>query len=190
MSPATSYTDHDDSALLSLVAAGDAGTPLAELYGRFERRLYSLGRKLLNDEGLAQELVQETFVRLWRSASRFDPAKGTASAFIFAIARNLAIDLYRRPSSRPFEELPADALRSDGVDSVLSRLTVREALEQLSPQHREVLELLYCNGQRAVDVATKLNVPVATVRTRAFYALRALERTLGRIGFEPGWVAA
>jgi RNA polymerase sigma-70 factor (ECF subfamily) len=190
MNPAPSFTTHDDNELLALVAAGDAGGPLEELYHRFERRLYSLGRKMLNEDGLAQELVQETFVRLWRSAQRFDPEKGTASAFIFAVARNIAIDLYRRPSSRPYEELPRDAVHADEVDRILAGLTVREAMEQLTEQQREVLELVYAQQRRAAEVAQKLGVPVATVRTRAFYALRALEKSLGRMGFDPSWAAA
>ena len=96
----------DDGALLVALATGDAGAPAAELYDRYARRVYGLGRRVLGDEGLAEELVQETFLRVWRAAPRFDPRRGSAGAFIFAIARNLAIDLRRRPSSRPHDELP------------------------------------------------------------------------------------
>src|SRR5690348_14448322 len=91
----------DESALLARVAAGDRGAPLAELYTRYEGRLYGPGLRLLGDEGLAEELVQETFVRVWRKADKFDIERGTAAAFIFTIARRIAIDLWRRPSSRP-----------------------------------------------------------------------------------------
>lgn len=180
----------DDGALLSRLAAGDAGVPLETLYDRYARRLYSMGRRLLNDDGFAQELVQETFVRLWKSAARFDPNRGSAAAFIFAIARNIAIDLHRRPSSRPFEEAPADVVSPDLVDGVLTGMTVREALAELSPQHREVLELIYREGHRAVDVAGQLGIPVGTVRTRSFYALRALADALDRLGFDPAWAVA
>lgn len=72
----------------------------------------------------------------------------------------------------------------------MAALTVREAMEQLTEQQREVLELVYVEQRRAAEVAEKLAVPVATVRTRAFYALRALEKSLGRIGFDPAWAAA
>src|SRR4051812_19512465 len=91
----------DESDLLARVAAGARGAPLAELYPRYEGRLYGLGLRLLGDDGLAQELVQETFVRVWRKADKFDTERGTAAAFIFTIARRIAIDLWRRPSSRP-----------------------------------------------------------------------------------------
>src|SRR5438105_460450 len=91
----------DEAALLARVAAGERGAPLSELYTRYEGRLYGLGLRLLGDEGLAEELVQETFVRLWRRADRFDADRGSVAAFIFTIARRIAIDLWRRPSSRP-----------------------------------------------------------------------------------------
>ena len=90
----------DDAALLEAVGRGDRERALPELYRRYERRLYGLGYRLLGDQGLAEELVQETFLRVWRTADRFDPARGTATAFVLTIARRLAIDLWRRPSSR------------------------------------------------------------------------------------------
>jgi RNA polymerase sigma-70 factor, ECF subfamily len=92
----------DEAALLARVATGDRGRPLEELYRRYEARLYGLGLRLLSDQGLAEELVQESFVRLWQQARRFDPARGSVGNFLFAIARRLAVDLWRRPSSRPF----------------------------------------------------------------------------------------
>src|SRR5215467_10903695 len=95
--------ERTDADLLMAVGRGDRDMALRELYQRYERRLYGLGLRLLGDAGLAEELVQETFVRVWRTADRFDPARGTVPAFIFAIARRLVIDLWRRPSSRPFQ---------------------------------------------------------------------------------------
>src|SRR5438552_8331875 len=91
-----------EAELLDAVAAGDRGAPLKELYHRYEGRLYGLGLRLLGDAGLAEEMVQETFLRLWRSADRYDRGRGAPSTFIFTIARRLALDLWRRPSSRRF----------------------------------------------------------------------------------------
>jgi hypothetical protein len=98
----------DEADLLARVAAGDRGAPLEELYRRYEVRLYGLGLRLLGDQGLAEELVQETFVRLWQQARRYDPARGSVGTFTFAIARRIAVDLWRRPSSRPFEPAPSE----------------------------------------------------------------------------------
>lgn len=174
-----------DNELLLRIAAGDLGGPLEELYARFARRLYNLGYRLLGNEGLAEELVQETFVRVWRASARFDPGIATAGAFITGIARNLAIDLYRRPSSRPAERLPENGSVDDAVEQVLVGLTVREALTMLSPAHREVVEAVYGRGERAVEVAERLGIPAATVRTRSFHGLRALAAALETLGFEP-----
>jgi RNA polymerase sigma-70 factor (ECF subfamily) len=177
--PAPAGPGDDDALLLARVAAGERHAPLEELYRRYERRLYGLGLKLLGDKSLAEELVQETFVRLWRSAPQFDPARGSVATFVFTIARRLAIDLWRRPSSRPFLPEPEDgASPGDAVDRVLVGLTVRDALESLSADHREVLELSYRKDLNQRDIATRLGVPLGTVKTRTFYALRALKKAL------------
>lgn len=84
--PATS----EEIQLLGQMAAGDHGRPLAELYRLYSARLYGLGLRLVGDRGMAEELVQETFLRLWRSAERFDPERGTVRTFVFTIARRVA----------------------------------------------------------------------------------------------------
>jgi RNA polymerase sigma-70 factor (ECF subfamily) len=175
-----------DAELLFSVAAGDAGAPMAELYDRYARRVYGVGKWMLGDDGLADELVQETFVRLWRTAGRFDAARGSAAAFVFALAKNLAIDLRRRPSSRPLDQVPDDTGVADHVDELVLGLTVQQALGEVSESQREVLTALYGRGERAVDVAERLGVPAATVRTRAFHGLRSLAASLERLGYEEG----
>ena len=164
--------------LLGAVAAGDRGAPLKELYHRYEGRLYGLGLRLLGDAGLAEELVQETFLRVWRSADRYDREKGAPATFIFTIARRLAIDLWRRPSSRPFAESTDEAPGPDEVDRVIVRLTVRDALDSLSAAHREVLELSYDRGLKQSEIADHLGIPVGTVKTRTYHALRSLKVAL------------
>jgi RNA polymerase sigma-70 factor (ECF subfamily) len=135
----------DDAKLIARVAGGDLGHPLEELYDRYAARLHGLGLRLLGDPGLAEELVQETFVRLWQSAGRYDPQRGSVASFVFTIARRLVIDLRRRPSSRPFAELAADQGPErdpgDAVDQLLVGLNVRDALDSLPDGQREVLEL-------------------------------------------------
>jgi RNA polymerase sigma-70 factor (ECF subfamily) len=172
----------DDAKLIARVAGGDLGQPLEELYDRYAARLYGLGLRLLGDPGLAEELVQETFVRLWQSAGRYDPQRGSVTSFVFTIARRLAIDLRRRPSSRPFAELEANqgAERDpgDAVDRLLVGLHVRDALSSLPDGQREVLELLYLQDLTQRQVADRVGVPLGTVKTRAFYGLRALKEAL------------
>jgi RNA polymerase sigma-70 factor (ECF subfamily) len=108
----------DDGELLAAVAAGDRGEPLRILYHRYAGRVYGLGCQLLGDRGLAEELVQETFVRVWRNAARYDPERGSVPTFVFTIARRLAADLYRRPSSRPTGAEPVPRSEDDHVDTL------------------------------------------------------------------------
>ncbi|HLY84113.1 MAG TPA: sigma-70 family RNA polymerase sigma factor [Acidimicrobiales bacterium] len=167
-----------DTDLLAAVAGGERDEPLRELYRRYAGRIYGLGVQLLGDRGLAEELVQETFVRLWRNAGRYDPARGSPGAFIFTIARRLAVDLWRRPSSRPAEAAPAPPPADDQVDRLVVRLGVRDALDSLSEAHRQVLELSYRGELKQTDIAQKLGIPVGTVKTRSYHALRALKAAL------------
>jgi RNA polymerase sigma-70 factor (ECF subfamily) len=173
-----------DADLLAAVGAGERGEPLRILYARYAGRIYGLGVQLLGDRGLAEELVRESFVRLWRIAGRFDPAQGSAPTFIFTIARNLAVDLWRRPSSRPIEPEPAPPPADDQVDSLLARLEVREALNSLTGAHREVLELSYERHLKQAEIADLLGIPVGTVKTRTFHALRALKTALQKRGVD------
>jgi RNA polymerase sigma-70 factor (ECF subfamily) len=172
----------EDAALLAQIAGGDLGRPLEELYDRYAARLHGLGLRLLGDPGLAEELVQETFVRLWQSAGRYDPQRGSVTSFVFTIARRLTIDLRRRPSSRPFAELEADQGPErdpgDAVDRLLVGLHVRDALNSLPDGQREVLELLYLQDLTQRQVADRVGVPLGTVKTRAFYGLRTLKEAL------------
>jgi RNA polymerase sigma-70 factor (ECF subfamily) len=171
-----------DAALLAELASGDRGEPVRELFRRYAPRLYGLGVQLLSDRGLAEELVQETFVRLWRSAAAFDPAKGSPESFIFTVARRLAIDLWRRPSSRPLDAEASPPPTEDQVDRVLNRLGVREALATLSDAHREVLELSYREQLKQAEIAARLGIPLGTVKTRTYHALRALKTALDERG--------
>ena len=170
----------EEARLLALVASGDRDEPLAELYGRYARRVYGLGLRLLGDRGLAEDLVQETFLRLWRSAPRFDPGRATVRTFLFTIARRAAIDLWRRCGDRleavgyEIEPLVDD----DAFEALLVSLDVREALDELSAKHHEVLELHYRGDLTQQQISEQLDVPLGTVKTRTYHALRALKRKL------------
>ena len=177
--------DREEEALLLAVGRGDRDRALPELYRRFERRLFGLGIRLLGDAGLAEELVQETFLRVWRTADRFDPARGTATAFVLTIARRLAIDLWRRPSSRPLPTGPDEPAPVDEtIDRVLLQLAVREALDSLPAAQREVLELSYRSDLTQTEVASRLGIPLGTVKSRAYHALRAFRGAIKQRGID------
>jgi RNA polymerase sigma-70 factor (ECF subfamily) len=182
-----SEIDREEASLLLAVGRGDRDRALPELYRRYERRLFGLGIRLLGDAGLAEELVQETFLRIWRTADRFDPARGAASAFVLTIARRLAIDLWRRPSSRPMPPAPEEA-GSAGVDETIDRLllqlAVRDALDSLPAAQRDVLELSYRSDLTQTEVASRLGIPLGTVKSRAYHALRAFRGAIQQRGID------
>jgi RNA polymerase sigma-70 factor (ECF subfamily) len=169
-----------DADLLAAVAAGDRDRPLRELYQRYAGRVYGLGVQLLSDRGLAEELVQETFVRLWRSAGLYEPSRGSPATFIFTIARRLAIDLWRRPSSRAPDPEQQAAPTEDQIERLVTRLGVRDALDSLSEAHRQVLELSYRDQLKQTEIAERLGIPLGTVKTRSHHALRLLKSELQR----------
>jgi RNA polymerase sigma-70 factor (ECF subfamily) len=175
----------DDAELLLDVGRGDREEALPELYRRYERRLYGLGLRLLGDRGLAEELVQETFVRVWRTADRFDPERGTVTAFLFTIARRLAVDLWRRPSSRPLEpEAERAGDPESEFDQVLQQVVIRDALDSLSDAHRQVLELSYGSDLTQAEIARQLGISLGTVKSRSYHALRAFRRAVEERGID------
>ena len=174
----------EDADLIAQVAAGDIGEPVAELYRRHAGRIYRFGLQLLGDTGLAEELVQECFVRLWRTAGRFDISRGTVAAYV--MARSIAADLRKRPSSRPLAPVEDAQLppQPDNSDQIVDTLTVRDALDALSAAHREVLILVHEAGLTQSQIAAQLDLPLGTVKTRMFHGLRALKAALAERGYD------
>jgi RNA polymerase sigma-70 factor, ECF subfamily len=176
----------EEADLVARIAAGDHGLPVAELYNRYAGRLYGFGLQLLRDPGLAEEVVQETFVRLWRTAGRFDPARGSVGAYLFVMARSVAADVRKRPSSRILagaEDVDPPPVEDD-VDRLMEGLVVREALDSLAPTHREVLSLAYDKRMTQSEIAQQLAIPLGTVKTRMFHGLRALRAALQQRSFD------
>jgi len=181
---AASAVDSLETQLVLGVVSGHPPDAIDQLYHRYSGRIYSFGMRLLGDSQLAEELVQETFVRLWRTAANFEPGRGSVTGYVLTMARRIAIDLWRRPSSRPFEPEPPDTpAPGNQDDNVLTAVTVNEAMATLSPQHREVLELSYFGDLTQASIAAILGIPLGTVKTRSYYALRALKLALQERGF-------
>src|SRR5205814_7419511 len=140
-----------DEAVLSLVASSDDNA-LAELYDRFGGIAYGLALRILRDESLAQDAVQEAFLGVWRTADRFLAERASASTWILTLVHRRAVDLVRREDRRrgdPLERAPEPAAR-ETVDEEAAvrfqRRVVQEALRQLTPEQREALELGYYGG--------------------------------------------
>ena len=152
--------------------------------------LYRFALRALGDDGMAQDAVQETFLRGWRAADRFDPELSSLRVWLFAIARNVVIDLARRRSAGSWANVPGEpdlverALRPvpDGTDRMLATWLVEEALGRLSAEHRYVIVETYIRGRSYEEVAGERGVPVGTLRSRTFYALKALRISMDEMG--------
>ncbi len=178
-------TAAEEAQLVAQIAAGDAGAPVTELYRRYGRRLFRFGVQVLANDGLAEEMVQECFVRLWRTAGQFDPERANVGTYLFVVARSAALDIRKRPSSRPL--LPVDEVyeppQFDNVEQILDSLIMREALDTLSPAHRQVVRMAHDQDLTQSQIAEKLGLPLGTVKTRMFHAVRALRTALDERGF-------
>lgn len=178
------YDARSDADLLAAAGEGDSGA-FAELTLRYTPRLRGLVRRIAGNDSIVDEAVQETLLRVWRSAERFDPDRATVATFVFAIARNVVTDLWRRAQVRPIgvvDVTDQTIAARDDVDPMLTGLLVRDALATLSPEHRQVLELGYYQGMRQAEVAERLQIPVGTVKTRTYHALRQLRHQLADVG--------
>lgn len=151
-------------------------------------QLHGVAVRVVGERDLAEEVVAETFVRAWRSADRFDPELGSLRTWLFAILRNVAIDAARARSSRPplGPEVVDVGVDDERIDASLRSWLVEEALRRLTEDHRHVVVQTYYRGLPATEVAAALGIPVATVRTRLFYGLKALRLALDELGWNNG----
>jgi RNA polymerase sigma-70 factor, ECF subfamily len=175
----------EDAALLARIAQKDERAVEA-LYARYSGPLYSLAYQVTGAERFAQDVVQETFVALWRDATRFDPAKGAAAPWLFSLARHKAIDLVRREANIRKRTADVDLEFHEADDDVdhetwlnFRRERVREAIEELTPAQREALELAFFQGLTHVEVSDRLGIPLGTAKTRIRSALLRLRDILG-----------
>jgi len=136
------------------------------------------------DRQHAEDVVQETLLRAWRTPRVLDRSAGSTRAWLFTVARHLVIDDWR--SSRSQRELPAaeppERPTEDSIDQQLDSWLVADALQQLSDEHRAVLVECYYRGRSVAEAARVLDVPVGTVKSRSHYALRALRLALQEMG--------
>ncbi|MFL5921592.1 MAG: sigma-70 family RNA polymerase sigma factor [Gaiellaceae bacterium] len=178
-----------DEALLSLVASSD-DQALAELYDRFGGVAYGLALRILRDEALAQDAVQEAFLAVWRSADRFLAERAKASTWILTLVHRRSVDLVRREDRRRGESLEraaepaAPTTAEDEATLGFERRIVQEALAQLTPEQREALELGYYGGLTQSELAERLGQPLGTIKSRMFTGLSRLRDLLEQAGLE------
>lgn len=159
----------------------DAGIRSAMLCYGAELRAFAARR--LGSDASAEDAVQETLLRAWKNAHRFDAARGSLRGWLYAILRNLLTDLARAGARRPNTiDSDIEAVVPDDTEGVLGSLTISAALHELSAEHRQVIYYCYIHERPHSEVATMLGVPVGTIRSRLFYAREAMRTALCAIG--------
>lgn len=178
-----------DVELLTRTAAGDV-VAFEKLHARFERLVLALCTRLLHDWMAAEEVAQDTFLRVWHGAVRYDPARGTPVAWLLTIANRLAIDRVRRRSEVPntpavetvFAAVPGDP-GDQAVNNIVSS-QIRSAIHDLASEQRQALWLTYFAGYSHREAAAAMAVPLGTVKGRLRLGLHRLRRAIGE-GMRP-----
>jgi RNA polymerase sigma factor (sigma-70 family) len=176
----------NDTDLAFALAAGREDA-LAELYDRYGRLAYSVALKVLNDPGRAEDVVQESFLKLWNNAGRFDASRGSLRGWLMSTVRNRSIDYLRGRAAHEREERGLDpdlALAGPSSDpwrevsQSLERSAVREAVNHLPAEQRHAVELAYFGGYSGREIADMTRVPLSTVKGRMRLALEKLSSYL------------
>jgi len=180
-----------DEALVALAARSEQSA-LAELYDRYGRTAYGLALRILRDQALAEDAVQEAFLGVWRTASRFVPERGRASTWILTLVHRRAVDAVRREQRRRAVSLDRAAEPSvDGVEEDawlrFQRERVQAALSRLPDAQREALELAYYGGFSQSELAERLGQPLGTIKSRMFGGLSRMRELLAEPGTETSW---
>lgn len=185
-----------DEILASQVAQGNTAA-LETLYDRYASTVLGVARKVIGDQAAAEDVLQETFWRVWKSAATYQAERGSFTSWLFRIARNLAIDAYRRRNVRPqavpdtedrkpvLEQMPDPAVDvAEQAQSILRNRQVRKAMASLPDTQRQVIEMAYFYGMTRQEIAETTGEALGTIHTRARLALQKLREELDREEFE------
>lgn len=190
--PVSDLTSVSDGELISLVTQGDQDA-LGMLYERYSRAIYSFSLRIVGDAQVAEEILQEVFVRAWQQGGSFQSARGTLITWLLSITHNLSIDEVRRRKRRPQKaeseepETILATLADDGSNveeevwlSSL-RVSIQDALKQLPAAQREAIELAYFQGLTQREIAETLGEPLGTIKTRMRLGMLKLREQLGPV---------
>jgi RNA polymerase sigma-70 factor (ECF subfamily) len=176
-----SETEPSATVWLCKIAEGDLAS-FHSFYRRFAPGLLSYTRQLCRDAVLAEDMVQEVFVTVWRKAASFRPDRGDPAGWLYSIARNKLIDHWRRSGTgnelgtMDFEQLPARGEHGEHGKDLL--LTLRKALSRVPPEQRQAIELAYFGGLTYEETAKELKLPLGTLKSRIRIGLRNMRAVL------------
>jgi RNA polymerase sigma-70 factor, ECF subfamily len=180
-----------DEVLIGRIAQGDR-LAMQVLFARHHVRVYRFVLRLVRNEASAEDLISEVFLDVWRQADRFE-GRSAVSTWLLAIARFKALSSMRRKPDEELDDEAAGAIE-DSADTPEVSLQkkdkselLRDCLEQLSQEHREVIDLVYYHEKSVEEVAEIVGIPEATVKTRMFYARKKLSELLKAAGLDRGW---
>jgi RNA polymerase sigma-70 factor (ECF subfamily) len=182
--------DLEDLELHRRLSAGDREA-FDEIYRRYAPSAYGLAYRLTGQQILAQDVVHDAFLALWRAPEAFDPARGMFRTFFLSLVHHRAVDTIRREErlrkrserAANLEPLTGEDVAEDVVDEAflgVRRREVRQALTTLPPEQRQVLEMAYFQGYTQAMIAAELGIPIGTVKTRTLAAMRKLRLALYR----------
>lgn len=170
-----------DLNLVRRVARGEESA-LAALYDRYAGVVYSVALRVVRDTGAAEEILQDIFYQLWRSASSYDASRGTLGAWLLVSARNRAIDRLRRRKPEDLPDPDQIAALPAGIESAAAQAEMmsraRSAIDELPAPQREALELAYFEGMSHSEISERTGEPLGTVKTRLRSALQRLRQVL------------
>jgi RNA polymerase sigma-70 factor (ECF subfamily) len=189
--PSAATQAPSDQALIARIAAGDR-LAMQVLFVRHHVRIYRFVARLVRDQELAEDLVSEVFLDVWRQADKFQ-ARSAVSTWILSIARFKALSSFKRRVEEELDEDTAAAIEDAGDDPELAIRKkdqgeiLRSCLSRLSPEHREIVDLVYYQGTAIRDAAEIVGIPENTVKTRMFHARKRLSELLNAAGVDRSW---
>jgi len=180
-----------DELLIGRIARGDR-LAMQVLFARHHVRVYRYVLRLMRDEMAAEDVISEVFLDVWHQASKFE-GRSAVSTWLIAIARFKALSALRKRRDGELDKEIEEALEepSDGPEVAMEKLDkgarLRQCLAALSPQHREIIDLVYYHEKSVEEVAKIVGIPENTVKTRMFYARKKLGELCRSAGIDRGW---
>jgi RNA polymerase sigma-70 factor (ECF subfamily) len=180
-----------DEVLIGRIASGDR-LAMQVLFARHHVRVYRFVLRLVSDPTIAEDMISEVFLDVWRQAGRFE-ARSAVSTWLLAIARFKALSALRKRTDDELDDETAEAIpdTADTPEEAVQKKDkseiLRECLKLLSPEHREIVDLVYYHEKSVEEVAEIVGIPENTVKTRMFYARKRLSELLKAAGIDRGW---
>jgi RNA polymerase sigma-70 factor (ECF subfamily) len=180
-----------DEVLIARIAGGDR-LAMQVLYARHHVRVYRFVLRLVRNDATAEDLISEVFLDVWRQAGRFE-GRSAVTTWLLSIARFKALSAVRKRPEEELDEAQAETIVDESDDPEVAAQkkdkshALRQCLTALSPEHREVIDLVYYHEKSVEEVATIIGIPEATVKTRMFYARKRLAELLKAAGVDRGW---